>query len=264
MHKVITSVQNPRVKQWADLLTKKGRDQQGKYILEGTHLVVEALSSDCDVECVVYDAEHPLPDELVPYQSTECEWIQVHKNVLHKCTSTHTPQRVFAVVAKREHLEDQLWSDQQPLVVVLDEVQDPGNVGTIIRSAEASGATAIIVGRGSADIYNPKTIRAAMGSVLRMPIYEGDLLTYIQKAHERGIRMISTGLADDSRHCYEIDWTAPHWFVIGNEGAGVSAAIQAEVDEVVTIPMVGRTESLNAAMAATVLLFEAMRQRNFQ
>lgn len=262
MNTMITSVHNPRVKRWAELLTKKGREEQGRYLVEGIHLVQEALQAGCEVECIAYALDKPLPRELQPYRSHPCEWIAVSEQVLKKCTSTQTPQGVFAVVAKQEAEENVLWQQERPLVIVLDQVQDPGNVGTIIRSAEASGATAMILGKGSADLYNPKTVRATMGAMFRIPILEGDLVPYLRQAKKRGIPILSTGL-EASRTCYEWDWRKPVWFIIGNEGAGVSAAAAAEVDEMITIPMLGKAESLNAAMAATVLLFEAMRQRAF-
>lgn len=256
----ITSVHNPRVKQWTDLLSKKGRDRAGKYIVEGIHLVKEAMQAGAEVECVVYDKDRPFPEELLPYRDTRCEWIQVSDHVLAKCTTTQTPQSVFAVVSKHQTDSDLLWQQERPLVVVLDGVQDPGNVGTIIRSAEASGATGIILGKGTVDLYNPKTVRAAMGSLFRIPIFDGDLIPYLKEARERGIHVVSTSL-EAERDCYELDWRRGIWFVVGNEGAGVSAAVSAEVDELITIPMQGQTESLNVAMATTVLLFEAMRQR---
>jgi len=260
VNKTITSVHNPRVKEWADLLSKKGRDEQGKFLVEGVHLVKEALSSGVDVECVAYADDRPLLAELHEHRDHPCEWIGVSSSVLAKCTSTQTPQSVFAIVRKAQPSADRLWQQEQSLVVLLDGVQDPGNVGTIIRSAEASGATGIILGRGSADLYNPKTVRASMGSMFRITIMEGDLLPYLREARSRGIHVVSTGL-ENARSCYELDWQQPLWFVVGNEGAGVSSAVAAEVDERITIPMQGRIESLNVAMATTVLLFEAMRQR---
>lgn len=261
--KTITSVHNAKVKQWVELHSKKGRDAAGQFIVEGIHLVKEALLAQMDVEHVVYVDDEPLPDELEVFASRRnCEWIQVSRHILNKCTTTQTPQNVFAVVNKKRYDESRLWETDQPLVVLLDSVQDPGNVGTIIRSAEASGATGIILGRGTVDLYNPKTVRAAMGSLFRIPIFEGDLIPYLQEARERGIHVVSTGM-DANLHCYEYDWNRPVWFVVGNEGAGVSANVSANVDEQVSIPMQGQTESLNVAMATTVLLFEAMRQRKF-
>jgi len=260
VNKTITSVHNPKVKEWAELLGKKGRDEQGRFLVEGVHLVKEALRSGADVECVAYADDRPLPPELHEYRGQVCEWISVSESILARCTSTQTPQGVFAIVRKALPSADRLWQQEQPLVVLLDGVQDPGNVGTIIRSAEASGATGIIIGRGSADLYNPKTVRASMGSMFRLPVLEGDLLPYLREARCRGIHVVSTGL-ENARSCYELDWRQPLWFVVGNEGAGVSDAVAAEVDERITIPMQGRTESLNVAMATTVLLFEAMRQR---
>lgn len=264
--KLITSVHNPKVKRWTELLSKKGRDASGQYIVEGIHLVKEALQADLNIECVVFAEDRPLPNELVEAKavsSSSCEWIQVTSHILARCTTTQTPQSVFAVVSKQVHDKNQLWSAERPLVVLLDGVQDPGNVGTIIRSAEASGATGIILGKGSVDLYNPKTVRAAMGSLFRIPIIEGgDLTPYLQEARSRGIHVVSTGL-DAARHCYEMNWEQGIWFIVGNEGAGVSSEVATHVDELITIPMQGRTESLNVAMATTVLLFEAMRQRGF-
>lgn len=263
MDRAITSVQNPRVRQWAGLLSKKGRDEAGKFIAEGIHLVKEALKAGMDVECVAYDCDRPLPDELAEVRANSaCEWIPVSESVIAKCSSTQTPQHVFAVVNKRRCDESLLWRTEPPLVVLLDGVQDPGNVGTIIRSSEASGATAVILGRGTADPYNPKTVRAAMGSLFRIPIFEGDLLWYLTEARSRGIHVVSTAM-NAERHCFEYDWTKATWFVVGNEGAGVSEEVSGGVDERISIPMLGQTESLNVAMATTVLLFEAMRQRTF-
>lgn len=256
----IESVHNPKVKQWAELLHKKGRDKHGKFIVEGIHLVKEAIEAEAAIESIVF-AER-LPDELSRYQKLPLQWIEVSESVLKKCTSTETPQRVFAVLHKSRSEHHDWFTAHTPLVVVLDRVQDPGNVGTIIRSAEASGASGVIIGQGSADLYNPKTVRATMGAMFRIPIVEGDLLPYLQEARTQGIHVVSTSLRAE-RSCYEIDWRQGIWFVVGNEGSGVSALVAEQVDEMITIPMLGQAESLNAAMATTVLLFEAMRQRAF-
>lgn len=257
---IIESVHNPKVKQWAELLHKKGREKHGKFIVEGVHLVKEAIEAKMEIDCIVYSQD--LPEELSRYRNEPLQWFHASHNVLKKCTSTESPQRVFAVLHKRLRGNDDWWRQEQPLVVVLDKVQDPGNVGTIIRSTEASGATGVIIGSGSADVYNPKTVRATMGAMFRLPILEGHVLPYVKEARKRGIRVVSTSL-QAKRNCYEVDWKQGIWFLVGNEGAGVSRDIADEVDEMITIPMLGQAESLNVAMATTVLLFEAMRQRAF-
>lgn len=259
----ILSTQNPRAKEWAQLLEKKHRDKQGKYLIEGIHLVQEALRSGADLECVAFDAERGIPSELASMADTgQTQWIGVSAAVIAKCSDTKTPQPVFAVVRKQKAAIGKLLAQKNSLVIVLDAVQDPGNVGTIIRTADAAGADGVIVGRGSADIYNPKTIRSTMGSMFHLPVVEGDLMELLPQAKESGVRIVSTSLQATST-CYGYDFTGPSWLLMGNEAKGVSEAAQQLVDDALTIPMKGQAESLNVAMASTVLLFEAMRQRHF-
>ncbi|MBB6678503.1 RNA methyltransferase [Cohnella lubricantis] len=149
-------------------------------------------------------------------------------------------------------------------VVVLDGVQDPGNVGTIIRSAAASGARAVVLGRGTADLYNAKTLRATMGTLFYVPVWEAELSALLPEARSRGAKLYGTSL-QATRSCYECDLSGGDtWLLFGNEGSGLSPAVQALVDEPIIIPMTGQAESLNVAMAATILLFESQRQRIFQ
>lgn len=260
----IASVHNPRVKDWAQLLEKKHRTRQGKYIIEGIHLVQEALVHGADIECIAYDMDKGIPRELGKELQTTSgiEWIGVSAQVIAKCTDTVTPQPVFAVIRKSDKQADELLRKPDSLVIVLDRLQDPGNVGTIIRSADAAGADGVILGRGSADIYNPKTIRSTMGSFFHLPVVEADLNELLPMAQKAGITLVSTSL-DAEHSCYAYDFNGARWIVIGNEGSGVSKEVSSLVDDTVIIPSKGQAESLNAAMAATVLLFEAMRQRHF-
>ncbi|UUZ90316.1 RNA methyltransferase [Paenibacillus sp. P25] len=190
------------------------------------------------------------------------ECLAVSEAVLAKCTDTQTPQPVFAVVPKPPWRPQQLLeaSRHSGLVVVIDGIQDPGNLGTIIRSADAVGATGVLLGRGTVDLYNPKTVRSTMGSLFHLPIAEGPLGEWSPQAAEAGIRVAATSLQGAVSR-YEYDFRPATWFIIGNEGAGVSAEALELSQHQVLIPMKGRAESLNAAMAATVVLFEAMRRR---
>ncbi|MDF2668553.1 MAG: methyltransferase, TrmH family, partial [Paenibacillus sp.] len=194
----IVSVNNDRVKQWSRLLDKKGRDQQGKFLVEGTHLVMEAIRSRAPIESIVYAEFRGIPQEITEVlaashiEPSRFEWISVSEEVLTKCTDAQTPQGVFAVVNKQVTSLEVLWggglgdggSSFSPavLVVVVDGVQDPGNLGTIIRGADAVGATAVIIGRGTVDLYNPKTVRSTMGSMFHLPIIETDLEQLLQEA----------------------------------------------------------------------------------
>ncbi|MDQ0497163.1 TrmH family RNA methyltransferase [Paenibacillus brasilensis] len=261
----IISPNNARVKEWAQLLEKKHRTRQHKYIVEGIHLVQEALRSNAAVESIAYDLDKGIPAELNGLDQADqpVEWIPVSAAVIAKCTDTKTPQSVFAIVRKEERSAFATLLEQpDALVMVLDGVQDPGNVGTIIRSADAAGAAGVILGHGCADLYNPKTIRSTMGSLFHLPVIEGSLEELLPQAQGKGARLISTSL-DASLSCYAVDLRVSTWLVIGNEGQGISDATARMVNESVFIPMQGQAESLNAAMASTVLLFEAMRQRGF-
>lgn len=260
----IMSPQNTRVKEWAGLQEKKHRDKARKYIVEGIHLVQEALLAEADVECLAYDLDKGMPAELKPHlQSVQgMEVIGVSAAVIAKCSSTGSPQPVFAIVRKEQQGLEVILDKQDSWVIVLDGVQDPGNVGTIIRSADAAGADGVILGLGCADLYNPKTIRSTMGSMFHLPVVEGDLSVILQQARERGALLVSTSLTGvDS--CYTHDFHGSQWLLIGSEGQGISPQTAALVDKSIIIPMSGRAESLNAAMAATILLFEGMRQRGF-
>jgi TrmH family RNA methyltransferase len=258
-HTEIMSVQNARVKEWAQLLERKGRDKQNKYIIEGHHLVEEALHAGASVETIIYSLEKGVPAGLAQ-QASFVEWVGVSQAVLEKCSDTQTPQGVLAIVARPQLGMDELLAGEHDLVVVLDGVQDPGNLGTIIRSADAVGAKAVVLGRGTVDLYNPKTIRSTMGSMYHLPIVEADLGLLLPRARERGVRLVTTSL-QAQRSCYDTDLRQPTWLILGNEGKGVSPEVAAQSDVQVIIPMQGKAESLNVAMAATVLLFEASRQR---
>ncbi|MGN7765430.1 TrmH family RNA methyltransferase [Paenibacillus sp. 22594] len=260
----IMSPQNTRVKEWASLQEKKHRDKTGKYIVEGIHLVQEALLAETEVECLAFDLDKGMPSELKSLlQSVQgMEVIGVSAAVIAKCSSTGTPQPVFAIVHKEQQGLEAILAKPDSWVMVLDGVQDPGNVGTIIRSADAAGADGVILGKGCADLYNPKTIRSTMGSMFHLPVVEGDLSAILPQARGRGALLVSTSLTGTDS-CYTHDFHGSQWLLIGSEGQGISPQTAALVDKSIIIPMAGRAESLNAAMAATILLFEGMRQRGF-
>lgn len=262
-HELVSSAQNDRVKGWASLLDKKNRDKSGRFLIEGVHLIQEAFHSGATVRTVVYDDERGLPNELTDIaesaKALDADWIRASRAVMAKCSDTDSPPPVFAVVDKLQlRMDDMFKADS--LVVVLDGVRDPGNVGTIIRSADAVGASAVLLGRGCVDPYNPKSVRSTMGSLFHLPIVEGDLSELLPRAGKQGIRLVGTSLQAE-QSCYGYDWKGPTWLLMGNESNGLSAEVLALVDESVIIPMAGKAESLNVAMATTVLLFEAARQR---
>lgn len=264
----IHSVSNARVKQWAQLLSNRGRQKQGKFMAEGTRLISEALQSHAVIESIIYKEKEGLPDPLRRWRehssedSRHIEWIAVSDDVFAKCSDTVTPQGVIAIIKQWEHQTAPFFDATQPLVVAVDGIQDPGNLGTIIRSADAVGATGVVIGKGSVDMFNPKVVRATMGSLFHLPVIEADLETLLPQVQSPNIDIVSTSLQAE-RHCYDEDFTKGIWLIVGNEGHGVSPTVARFVDRQIIIPMIGDAESLNAAMATTVILYEALRQRRF-
>lgn len=256
----IQSATNPRVKHWASLLEKKHREREGKFLIEGEHLVQEALKSGAAIETIAYAEARGLPKSIADIIGDKIEQVAVSDAVLTRCSDTVTPQGVFAVVHKQMTSPLEILNHHRALVMVVDGVQDPGNLGTIIRSADAVGASAVLLGKGTVDLYNAKTIRSTMGSIFHLPIGECDLKELLPLAKDRSVHIVATRL-EESLSCYEVDFTRDTWFIVGNEGAGVSETALHNANSFVKIPMPGRAESLNVAMAATILLFEAMRQR---
>ncbi|MEB3103119.1 TrmH family RNA methyltransferase [Ferviditalea candida] len=261
----IRSVNNPKVKQWAELMTKKGRDKQEKFLTEGIHLVQEALASGARIEALIYSLERGFPDEVdrgMIESGRPLEIFGVAEAVLSKITDARSPQGVCAVIEKPGIPLETLLKSEPSLAVLVDGVQDPGNLGTIIRSADAVGADAVIVGQGTVDVYNPKTVRSTMGSLFHIPVVEADLPQLLHSMQSEPIQIVNTSL-QAQMSCYEADFTRRTWFLVGNEAGGVSAEAAQYADTHIKIPMHGQAESLNVAMATTVLLYEALRQRHY-
>ncbi|GIQ68397.1 RNA methyltransferase [Xylanibacillus composti] len=263
-HEEIVSVHNPRVKLWTQLLERKGRAKHGLFLAEGIHLVQEAMRGGAVFDCVLYSLERGWPQELdTDGLADDVALVGVSEAVLAKVTDAMTPQPVVAILNKPRMDQNELLLHGRALAVAVDGVQDPGNLGTIIRSADAAGARAVILGKGTVDPFSPKTVRSTMGSLFHLPVVEADLLDLLPKAREAGVQVIGTDMRA-AESCYELDLKADTWFVLGNEGSGMSAAVAALCSAQTYIPMEGQAESLNVAMAATVLLYESLRQRKYQ
>lgn len=170
-------------------------------------------------------------------------------------------QTVFAVVHQPQVDLQQIITHTSSLAILCDGIQDPGNLGTIIRSADAAGATGVIVSPESVEIYHPKVIRSTMGSIFHLPVVVADLVKVVHEATRHGIR-VWKAKPKAAVSIYDASLHQASWFVVGNESKGVSERVEHAIEHSLYIPMAGRAESLNAAMAATVMLFEAMRQKN--
>jgi TrmH family RNA methyltransferase len=240
----------PEVRLALGLLEKrKTREDEGAFVVEGEHLIEEAGDR------VVFILT---PRVLPPKLARGRRVVKVSQKEFTRLTSVETPTGIMAVVEKPEHT----LADIKPgLIVFCVEIQDPGNLGTIIRGADAAGATGVILSRGTVDLYNQKVIRSTQGSLFHLPIVQvKDTAETVGQLKKQGIKVIATEGSGGKPH-FKTDLSGPVVILIGNEGAGLPAGVKDLADEVVSIPMPGRAESLNAAMAATVILYEAVRQR---
>ena len=246
--KHIQSVQNPQVKQWKKLQTKKERDKTGLFIVEGFHLVEEALKQREQVlEIIISDKA-----ELPPRWDTGAVSITlVTEEISNTLSDTEAPQGIYAI-CRQEGSETALNNARTFLLI--DAVQDPGNLGTMIRTADAAGIEAVIVGHGSVDIFNAKVLRSAQGSHFHLPIVRGDLNDWIQILKEKNIPVYGTALENASVYT-ETKTSESFALIVGNEGAGVSKEILSNTTANLYIPIYGKSESLNVAVATGILLY---------
>lgn len=255
---MITSSSNPQLKTISQLNKKaKLRRESGLYVVEGWKMYTEAPKSEIEK---VYVAEHFLEKhpELLKEQPN-CEVVQ--DKLFASVCDTQTPQGVLCVMRQTKRDLEQLLEKECSFFVVLEDLQDPGNVGTIIRTAEGAGVDGIIMTRNCVDIYNPKTIRSTMGSIYRVPFFVADDMNEIlQLFRKNGIQTFAAHLAGKNDYDCE-DYRKGTAILIGNEGNGLSDELSQAADILVKIPMCGQLESLNAAMAAGIFMYEAARQR---
>jgi len=258
---MISSTKNEQVKAVVELKKKaKARDEAGLFVVEGVRMVSE-LPADRTKRLYVSESFLKNPDSLKLLERFS-DYEEVSDQVFSHMSDTQTPQGVLALVRQYEYgLSDILSGETAAHVMVLESLQDPGNLGTIVRAGEGAGITGVIMSRDTVDIYNPKVIRSTMGSVFRVPFfYTDDIFETVGLLKERGVRLFAAHL--EGRNNYEEeDYTGNTGFLIGNEGNGLTDALSAMADTWVKIPMAGKVESLNAAVAASVLMFETARQR---
>ncbi len=249
----IESLKNQKVKDWKKLQTRKGRKKAQQYILEGFHLVEEAVKAGEEITHLLI-REDILQDSLklnwVNQLSAEC--IEITDSVARDMADTETSQGVFAVVNITEKMIPQ---EIHSPYLFLDAVQDPGNVGTLIRSADAAGFEGVVLGEGSADLYNAKTLRAAQGSHLHLPVYQADLKEWIKRFQTEGRPVFGTALDDRAVPYNGEKQIEPFALIVGNEGSGVSSELLLLTDKNLYIPIKGQAESLNVAIAASILMF---------
>jgi TrmH family RNA methyltransferase len=263
--RIVQSKQNPRLKELRRALIAPGRESGGGPALagiEGPNLISEALRAGLRIDCVfaAQGSEHLLDGLHLPPQT---EVLLMPRDVLAASLATETPQPVAALVEVPDWTWAHILDDggkTAPLIVVLAGLQDPGNLGTILRSAEAFGATGVVSLPGTVSAWNPKAVRASAGSVFRVPLLSASAEECFTRLRAAGVKILSTAVKE-AEPAGRAALTGGVALLIGNEGNGVDEALAAQADGAITIPCPGAVESLNAAIAASVLLYEASRQR---
>ena len=276
MSDIITSIKNDKIKEVIKLRDKaRERRDAGLFITEGVRMFLEApdeLIRDIYVSesmAAKLQETSNSGDDHAKYYEACCRELRKHgyttvtDDVMKSMSDTQTPQGILCVVKQPSCvIEDIMGNKKSHLLLILEGLQDPGNLGTIFRTSEAAGITGIIMSRDTVDIYNPKTIRSTMGSIYRVPfIYSEDLYTDLDKLRAHGISVYAAYLTGSVSYD-KCDYLGDTAFLIGNEGNGLSDNALSHSDTRVRIPMEGRVESLNAAVSAAILMYEAHRQRS--
>ena len=245
----LTSLKNQKVLTWRSLKEKKGREKEQSFLIEGTRMVREALSSSFRVKALLlkegFDPGFPLPSDIPAWLLPE--------HVFQSVCDTKTPQGIAAV------LEIQVREASGRLLLALDGVQDPGNVGTIIRTADAAGFDGVLLSPDCADLFSPKVLRSTMGSIFRLGFsFPVSLPDALEKLKKDGFSVLSSQLDGDSFYARK-DVASSLVLIVGNEGNGVSEAVRKVATHRLCLPMHGGAESLNAAVAAGIMMYDLTR-----
>ena len=258
---VITSKDNEFVKYVKKLKEKKYRDQSQEFIIEGIKLVKEAIEEKANIKQIIIcdncEDTGIIPKDLM-YEIAKYNCIYVTENILKTMSDVNAPQGIMAIIGRNNKEKDIDYS--QDIIVALDDIQDPGNLGTILRTVDSIGLNQILVSKGTADCYNPKVVRSTMGAIFRIKIIEcEDLEQTLKETQKNNFKLVVSSL--QTNNClYDINFDKKV-IIIGNEANGVEPQIQEMSDEKIKIPMLGKTESLNASVATGIILYEYVRQK---
>ncbi len=246
--KRIESNKNPQIKQWKKLHTKKERDNTGTLMIEGFHLVEEALKSDVNIQELIVSEAIDIPSS---WDVDNLSITIVTEKIMKEISDTDTSQGVAAICKQYSTKEAGNFSK----LLLIDAVQDPGNLGTMIRTADAAGIDAVIIGDGSVDVYNSKVIRSTQGSIFHIPIVKANLHETIDQLKQDRIKVYGTSLKNAVDYKQAIIGES-FALIVGNEGNGVHPELLEKTDQNLYIPIYGKSESLNVAVAAGILLYQ--------
>lgn len=252
----ISSRENFVIKETKKLKEKKYREERKQFFIEGLRFVSEALEADFKVTAVFISQDMVEKFESLNIKNTTKIYC-LSRKIFREITSTENPQGIAAIV----NFNNINVTDKAGFYVLTDKVQDPGNLGTIIRSAHASKALGVITTKGTVDVYNDKTLRSTMGSIFHIPIIQDEDLIYLSKLRDNGFKLVVSSL-DTDNNFFNVDLTGNIIIAVGNEGAGISTDIIGLSDMKLKIPMPGGAESLNVSAAASIMMFEVVRQNS--
>ena len=258
---IISSKDNELIKHIKKLKDKKHRDESNEYIIEGVKLIEEAVKENARIKKIIVCEDttrtYEIPTHIM-YEIAKYECVYVTDKIFASITQVTNPQGIMAIIEKGD--TDAQIDYTQDIIVALDDVQDPGNLGTILRTVDSIGLNQIIVSKGTADAFNSKVVRSTMGAIFRVKIIEVENLPQaIKEMRRHHFKLMVTSLQTENS-IYDIKFNKKI-IVIGNESNGVSKDIQEMADEKAKIPMLGKTESLNASVAAGVVMYEYVRQK---
>jgi len=260
----ITSTKNPLVKRIRGLAERDAREAEDRMVVEGVRMIEEVLAAGMPVDLLVYDPAAATGARagalLERARSRGVRLVTAAPHVLAACSQVETPQGIVAVVGRPRASLAGVLTAPDLLLVVLDRIQDPGNLGTIVRVADAAGATAVLATQGSVDVHNPKAVRATMGSLFHLPVLAVERAGLLGALRERQVRILVADQRGATAYT-EADYRPPIALVLGSEGAGPDPAWLPAAAAAVRIPLYGRADSLNVAVAAGLLLYEARRAR---
>ncbi|MFH0703146.1 MAG: RNA methyltransferase [bacterium] len=257
--KEITSINNPLIKKVHSLKEKKNRNEQGLFLLEGYKAIIEALKSGIKLEDIFIDKDfnRKIPDFPNIYS--------VNEQILRKISTTESPPEILATAYQLKFSINDFFTSDNPVIIILENIKDPGNLGTIIRTAKACNVSGIILTDETVDIYNPKIVRSSAANLWKIPIIyiseKNKIKENLNKFKKSQFIATTVKKAQNTYLYYDIDYKKPTVLMFGSEAEGLSEELLNQADKLITIPMNEQVESLNLSISAGIILYESVRQR---
>lgn len=257
----ITSLQNPIIKETAALHQKKNRVESGLFLIEGFKGVVEAINSEIEIKYIFIKSDD------INHRFCEQKTYLVNEKILKKISTTDSPPEIVAVAHQKKFLPEDLFKEKNLLIIVLENIKDAGNLGTIIRTAKAANVSGIILAGECADIYNPKVIRSSAANLWKIPVVYFKETSNLRKSIEKfgKFQFLATKVTDEENQklYHEINYNQPTVIFFGSEAEGISEELASQADEFIKIPMNKEVESLNLSISAGIIMYEAYKQKLF-